>query len=539
MRFMSRMKLRPLLFSCVFAFVSPGANAAVRLPAIFSDHLVLQREAKVPVWGWAAPGEEVTVSIAGEKRATKAGTDGKWRVQFENLQAGGPHELLARGANEVVVRDVLVGEVWLGSGQSNMAMTVNRAKDFESEKAAANIPGIRVFTVSSGASTAPQEDCKGQWIVCSPETVAAFSATAFFFGREIHRELKVPVGLINSSVGGTPIESWISPEAQLASPELKPFFEAQKREEGGIDSAALKAKYEKDLAAWPEKAKQAKAEGRTPPRKPRDPVALRARKGNVGGLFNGKIAPLIPYAIRGVLWYQGEANSNGTKALFYEKQLPLLVKDWRGRWDQELPFAWVQLPNFTKPGDGWCAVREAELKTLRLPKTGMAITIDIGDPKNIHPANKQEVGRRLAKWALGAVYDRKVETSGPLPAGHEIKGGEIVLKFSHADGGLIARDGDPKGFVVAGEDKQWKPASARIEGSKVIVSSTEVPRPVAARYAWHPNPECNLYNSAGLPASPFRTDNWELQIDATASRQALIEGQKAKRLKAKQPAEPK
>lgn len=532
---MTHMKIRSLLLPCASVLASLGANAAVKLPALFSDHLVLQRDAKVPVWGWAAPGEEVTVTIAGERRTANAGADGRWRVQFENLKAGGPCELLAKGANEVVVKDVLVGEVWLGSGQSNMAMTVNRAKDFEAEKAAATIPEIRMFTVTSGAAPAPQSECTGRWLVCSPDTVAAFSATAFFFGREIHRELKVPVGLINSSVGGTPIESWISPEAQHASPELKPFFEARKQAEKALDPTALKAKYARDLAAWTENVRKAKAAGKTPPRRPRDPVAQLARKGDVGGLFNGKIAPLVPYAIRGVIWYQGEANSNGSKALFYDEQLSLLVTDWRARWGQELPIAWVQLPNFIKPGEGWCAVREAELKSLRLPKTGMAITVDIGDPKNIHPANKQDVGRRLARWALGAVYGAKGETCGPLPAGHEVKGGEIFLKFSHADGGLMARNGDLKGFAVAGEDKQWKPALARIEGSSVVVSSKEVPHPVAARYAWQPNPECNLYNAARLPASPFRTDDWELVLEPASSRPTPVNGPKPQRPRVKQP----
>jgi sialate O-acetylesterase len=348
--------------------------------------------------------------------------------------------------------------------------------------------------------------------------VGAFSAAAFFFGREIHRELKVPVGIINSSVGGTPIESWISPEAQHAAPELKAYFESQKETDAGFNIEALKARYEKDLAAWPEKVKQAKAEGKPAPRKPQDPVAQRERKGNVGGLFNGKIAPLIPFAIRGALWYQGEANSNGTKSLFYQYQLPLLVNDWRKRWGYEFPFAWVQLPNFTKADDGWCVVRDAELKSLKLPKTGMAITVDIGDPKNIHPTNKQAVGQRLAMWAMGTVYGGKNETSGPLPAGHEVKGSEVVLKFSHVANGLQAKGGELKGFRVAGEDQQWKDATARIERSSVIVSSTEVPHPVAARYAWQDNPACNLYNSAGLPASPFRTDDWSPKINATETR---------------------
>ncbi len=418
----------------------------------------------------------------------------------------------------MVVNDVLVGEVWLGSGQSNMALTVNRALNFEQEKAAANLPQIRMFTVKSGAAKTAQTDCAGSWVVCSPEAVGSFSAALYFCGREIYKTLGVPVGLINSSVGGTPIESWISAEAQQASPELKPYLEAGSKLDERFDPEKAKAVYEKQLAEWKEAAQKAKADGKPAPVAPRDPVALRERKGNVGGLFNGKIAPLIPFAIRGVLWYQGEANSTPGKAEYYQYQLPLLVKDWRARWGSELPFAWAQLPNFDGPGRDWPTIREAMLKTLSLPKTGMGINIDIGEAKNIHPQNKQEAGRRLAQWALGTVYGKSVATSGPLPAGHEMRDHEIVLKFTHADGGLVARNGDLRGFVVAGEDKQWKPAQARIDGERVIVSSSDVPQPRAARYAWENNPSCNLYNAAGLPASPFRTDAWPADAPAKAAK---------------------
>jgi sialate O-acetylesterase len=499
-----------LVLAAVAIFHPHGASADVRLPAIFSDHAVLLSDAAVPVWGWADAGEKVEIAIAGQTKSAMPGADGKWTVKLDAMKSGGPHELIAKGRNTLTVRDVLVGEVWLGSGQSNMAMTVNRAKDFEQEQAAANLPQVRMFTVASSASDKAEEDCKGTWVVCSPETVGGFSATLFFCGREIHKSLGVPTGLINSSVGGTPIESWIAPEAQHASPELKAFFEVMQKVEAKYNPEAAKAKFEKDLAKWEEDAKQARAEKKPLPRKPADPVALRARKGNVGGLFNGKIAPLIPYAIRGALWYQGEANTTPEKAPFYQHQLPLLVNDWRKRWGYEFPFAWVQLPNFTRSGDGWPLVREAMLKTLKLPKTGMAITIDIGEQKNIHPLNKQEVGRRLSLWALGTVYEKKVASiSGPLPAGHEVKGDKIVLKFTYADGGLVAKGGDLKGFMIAGEDKQWKPAKARIDGEKVIVSSAEIAKPVAVRYAWQDWPDCNLTNGAGLPASPFRTDDWK------------------------------
>jgi sialate O-acetylesterase len=482
------------------------ARADVKLPAIFGDHMVLQRDSAVPVWGTAAPGEEVTVTIAGQSASTKAGPDGKWSVKLTKLSAAGPQTLTVKGANTLTYSDVLIGEVWLGSGQSNMAMQVSRAKDYEQEQAAAKYPFIRMFTEGSPAANTAQTVGKGEWVICSPESVGRFSATAYFFGREIHKSLNVPVGLINSSVGGTPIESWIAPETQQAAPELKAFLDTAKKPAKPVDPEQAKAKYETDVAKWKEAGAKAKAEGRPAPRRPIDPASVAERKGNLGGLFNGKIAPLIPYAIRGALWYQGEANSTPERAGFYHHQLSLLVTDWRKRWGYDFPFAWVQLPNFGAVGRDWPGVREAMLQTLKLKDTGMAITIDVGEEKDIHPKNKQEVGRRLAVWALGSVYGQKVATSGPLPAGHEVKGSEVVLRFTHTDGGLVAKGGELKGFVVAGADNQWKPAQARIVGDTVIVSHPDVKAPVAARYAWENWPTCNLYNGAGLPASPFRTD---------------------------------
>ncbi len=479
-----------------------AVRAEVKLPAIISDHMVLQADAEVPIWGWAGPGEEVAVLLGTAHASTKADASGKWHVKLPKLPAGGPHELKVKGTNSLSVGDVLIGEVWLGSGQSNMAMTVNRAQDFEKEAAAANWPQIRMFTVTSGASNKPQTDCSGSWAVCTPEAVTRFSATAYFFGRELHQTLNVPVGLINSSVGGTPIESWISPEAQETSAELKPFFAATSNDNAPFDAAKAKAKYDRDLANWQQSSKKAKAAGQPVPKRPQDPVAVRERKGNVGGLFNGKIAPLVPYRVRGVLWYQGEANSTPVKAPFYQHQLPLLVNDWRSRWGYELPFAWVQLPNFAGAGRDWPTVRQAMLQTLKLPKTGMAITLDIGEVNDIHPKNKQEVGRRLALWALGTVYGKSVPTSGPLPAKHERRASSIVVQFDHADGGLVAKSGELVGFEIAGE-QGFKPATATIEGNSVVVTSADVARPVAVRYAWTNGPTASLYNGAGLPASPF------------------------------------
>ena len=500
-------------FAFLLALLSLAAaslRADVRLPAVISSHMVLQRDAVVPIWGWADAGETVTVAFAGQTRTAVAAADGAWRVKLDPLRATDTGATLTiTGKNKIVIDDVIVGEVWLGSGQSNMAMTVARSLNPEAEAAAANFPRIRFFKETSASSSTPQIVGKGEWVLCSPQTVPASSAVLYFFGRDLHQKLGVPVGLINSSVGGTPIESWIAPEVQRAAKELAPFFHAAKKEAAEIATPAARKKYEADLAAWEKAQKDAKAAKKKAAKKPQDPAELAARKGDVGGLFNGKIAPLVSYAVRGFLWYQGEANSVPAKAPFYAVQLKLLVTDWRARWGADLPFAWAQLPNFTGAGRDWPTVREAMLDALALPRTGMGINLDIGEAADIHPRNKQEAGRRLALWALGEVYAEKVPaTSGPLPVGHELRGAEIVLRFKHTDGGLVAKDGALRGFEIAGADRKWHPAKATIAGETVIVSSGEVAKPVAARYAWENNPTASLFNGAGLPATPFRTERW-------------------------------
>ena len=491
--------------------VSTALQAEVRLARLFSEHAVLQSGTSVPVWGWAEAGEEVEVKIAGQTQKTTAAPDGKWSVKLASLTAGGPHTMTVSGSkNTVTVGDVLIGEVWLGSGQSNMAMTVSRAKDYEKEKAAAKLSTLRMFTVRGSVAASPQDDAMGEWVVCAPETVGNFSATAFFFGRDIQRELKVPVGLINSSVGGTPIDSWLDETVQRQCKELAPMLAVSKPDPKHVET--MKVVYQKQLADWKANVKKARAAGTNAPRAPLDPVVTAARKSDVGGLFNGKIAPLIPYAVRGFLWYQGEANSVESKAPYYRYQLPMLVQDWRKRWGGgDLPFAWVQLPNFVGRGEGWCMVRDAMFRTLRLPNTGMAVTTDIGDNKDIHPKNKQEVGRRLAQWALGSVYGKGNAVSGPRYVSHEIIGPHVVVKMSHTDGGIVGKEG-VKGFTICGADHVWKPALVRVDGDKLFVSCPEVPKPVAVRYGWADVPEVSLWNGAGLPASPFRTDDFPMTV---------------------------
>ena len=491
----------------VVGVAAPAARADLKLSALFSDHMVLQRDIALPVWGWSTPGDEVRVTVAGVRGTAKADERGAWRVVLPKLAAGGPHALkVANAAGESVgAEDVFVGEVWLCSGQSNMAMAVRSARDYDREQPAATLPMIRMFTERSGAATTPQTQCSGKWEVCSPETVGGFSATAYFFGREIHKALGVPVGLVNSSVGGTPIESWIAADVQRAEPKLQPFFEAQDKIAAAFDEAAALKTYEQQVEKWKHAAAEAKAAGKPSPRKPVNPLETRKRKGNVGGLYDGKIAPLVGYGIRGALWYQGEANAAPGKGEFYRYQLPLLVRDWRAKWGQgDFPFAWVQLPNFRSGRDGWLLVREAMLDTLALPNTGMAVTIDIGESRDIHPKNKQDVGRRLASWARGAVYGQKIETSGPLPDEFEVVGAKVVVALRHA-AGLRTRDGSAvRGFELSGADGTWHPAEAEIDGPRVLVRSSAVVAPRAVRYAWADEPDVNLVNAADLPASPFR-----------------------------------
>lgn len=490
-----------------------GSAEELRLGSPFSDHMVLQREKPVTIWGRADAEERVTVSFADQSQAVTAAADGKWRVKLEALSASEqPRSMVVTGkeGRRFEVKDVLVGEVWLGSGQSNMAMTVAACNRFEEEKAAAHFPLIRHYKESSGPANAPQSEGKGAWQECSPDSVGGFSAVLYFFGREIFRETGVPVGIINTSVGGTPIEAWVAAEVQTSDPETKANYDNRLEQHLSFDPAQAPALYQKQLSVWKAASEKARATGApfvVP--QPKDPVVMHKLKGGPSGLFNGKVHNLAPFTLRGMLWYQGEGNARSNPDL-YQKQLSQLVTSWRTLWQDEVPFAWVQLPNYTSPGEGWPRVREAMLKTLALPKTGMAITIDIGEEKQIHPKNKQDVGRRLALWALGTVYGKNVPaTSGPLPAAFTAGAGAISVDFKHTNGGLKSLTGGPlTGFEVAASDRQWKPAEAKIVGDTVVASSPEVSLPVAIRYAWRDLPQYSLGNGAGLPASPFRSDDW-------------------------------
>ncbi len=499
----------------VLVLLSAGTGLAeVRLPAVIGDNMVLQRRMEVPIWGWADPGEEVTVSIdpRSRKRRVAADKDGKWMVKIKPPASAGPHEITISGENTITISNVLVGEVWVCSGQSNMEMSVGRFRGFKTgvlnyktEIAAANYPNIRLFTVAKTVANRPLTDCSGNWSACSPETAAPFSAVAYFFGRELHNRLDVPVGLIFTSWGGTVAEAWTRHEVLAADEEFRPVIERFDQAWGEY-LKALKD-YNRKLSDWLGAAETHAKKGQAldEPVKPNSPLG----KNTPSRLYNGMIAPLIPYGIRGAIWYQGE--SNAKRAYQYRSLFPAMIKNWRDDWGQgDFPFYYVQLAPF-RYGDEPRGVelREAQLKALSVPNTGMAVTMDIGNPTDIHPANKQDVGKRLALWALAKTYGVKdIVYSGPLYKSMRLEGDGIRIFFDHVGGGLIARGPNLTDFVIAGKDRKFVDANAVIDGDTIVVSSDKVSEPVAVRYAWRNEAQGSLFNAESLPASSFRTDDW-------------------------------
>ncbi|HEY8562881.1 MAG TPA: sialate O-acetylesterase [Pyrinomonadaceae bacterium] len=639
------------LFFCVSLLAAANVRAEIRLARVFSDGAVVQRQKPVPVWGWTTPGANVTISFAGQTKTAIADRSGKWSVNFAPLEAGGPFELkAASGAENLTIKDVLVGEVWLCSGQSNMEWTVRQADNFALEKRDADYPQIRHFYVEHAVEIEPLNDLKnGAWKKASPETIGDFTAVGFFFAREIYKKLKIPVGLVHSSWGGSQIEGWISREGMLSSDVLadygknlpKNWAEADALLERNIkqnifgdanrnptladESKYTEAGYDfsrwhaggnpmgqwdwKGIWAWrgngfmarrveipadfvdretvlglaesysyneiyingrqifsgilrgkreivvPRGAWRAGANGLVIKQhrtiEPEwfglgfmgsaEDVFVKAEtekiplggdgwrlmpsfaekheyahsSNNVGtAIYNGMIAPLVPFAMRGVLWYQGESNAG--RSYEYRRTFPLMIGDWRRKWNDDFYFFFVQLSSYganqsSNEGSGWAELREAQAMTLSVPKTGMAVTVDIGNANDIHPTNKQDVGLRLAAVALKQTYGLDVPWSGPLFDTAKFENGKGIVAFKYAADGLTAKDkfGYVRGFEIAGADRKFFYAKAEIAGDKVVVSSERVKNPVAVRYAWSDAPvDANLYNAAGLPAAPFRTDDW-------------------------------
>ncbi|MBS1852512.1 MAG: hypothetical protein JST79_16525 [Acidobacteria bacterium] len=647
--------MRKFLLGCLLVVASASLWADPTLPSLFSHHMVLQRGRPIPVWGWADPGEKISVTLNSLTRDTVAAADGRWKLELPSMPAGGPFLLTVRGKKTLEVKDVLVGEVWIFSGQSNMSFALSGATGGEAAIATANNPEIRLFTVPQRSTMEPQTNVASQWVQCSPDTARSFSAAAYFFGRKLQSTLHVPVGLIHTSWPGTAAESWTPLEALRADAELKPIldrwnaapaeahasagraaeigmefddfvllpadggppvafsnfddggmtnalhgywtyqwnagpqsaFDLTRPGRGGAgyaarisgalepnETASLSSSFRADdapadlsayagirfyvrgsgafqlftiqptiydwdnygspglqatadwqpITIWFKDLKQA-GWGVVEPFTPASLTSLMIQVKRLPGedplppssLYQAMIAPLIPYGIRGAAWYQGE--SNAYRSYQYRRLLPALITAWRKAWGEgDFPFLVVQLPNLgqhdEKPSEAlWSELREAQWMALRLPNTGLAVTIDVGDPNNLHPPRKQEVGERLALWTLGATYGEKIEYSGPLYESAKFTGAQVTIQFTHTGSGLQARgDGAGpaklRGFALAGSDHVFHWADATIAGNTVVVTSPEVAAPVAVRYGWGGNPECNLYNQEGLPASPFRTDDW-------------------------------
>lgn len=480
--------------------LAPNLQADVSLTNVFSDHMVLQRDQANKVWGKAEPSEKVTVKIAGQSHSITADDSGAWHVMLQPLDAGGPHELVVScDHNEVRIADVLVGEVWICSGQSNMQWSVNNSTNADLERLAADHPNLRMINFPQVGTQEPVwSHADRTWMVCTPETVGNFSAVGYFFGRQLQQTLDVPVGLINNAWGGSACEAWI---------------ERSTLEEAGKYSAMLK-RYD-EMAAQAE-ALAAKTELNDDEKK-----QLNSLRGQLGGnhrpanIYNGVLKSHMGYGIRGAIWYQGE--SNASRAYQYRELFPLMISSWRQEWGQgDFPFYWVQLADFmnetAEPMESsWAELREAQTMTMdKLANTGEAVIIDIGEGKDIHPKNKVEVGQRLARLALHNEYGYDIANRSPRFESMEPAGNKIVLTFAHIDGGWRPFDvPNPVGFAIAGEDKKFVWATAKVlDDNRIEVSSEAVADPTAVRYAWGDNPVCNMFDGAGLPLTPFRTDEW-------------------------------
>lgn len=506
--------------------------AELSLPHFFSDHMVLQRERAAAVWGKASPQAEVTLEFKGKSATAKADDKGRWHASIETGAADAKGAVLTvkSGTESVAIQDVLVGEVWLASGQSNMAFTMNRSPAYAEMLSKVDHPGLRMFNAPTVTAAEPQDDIAGTWTLSSPQTVPGYSAVAFFFALKLHQELGVPVGVLKTAWGGKPVETFTSREALNTLPGTKELVDKLMAEAAAYDPAKAETAYKASLEKWQATMAAAKgkpaAERKRLPKRPAAPKPPLETEGKPGVLFNAMINPFAGYTMRGAIWYQGEANAK-PGAVPYDQTLPLMIRDWRKRWADEFSFYFVQLANFhapsTAPGtpDSWALLQDRmRLILSSTPKTGMAIINEVGEANDIHPKDKKTPGERLARWALAKDYGRDITYSGPLFKSSQIQDGAVRVTFDQTGTGLKSRDGGAlKRFEIAGADHVWHWADAKVDGAdSVIVSSAEVKQPVAVRYAWAANPEgANLVNSDGLPASIFRTDDWkDVEVAAPA-----------------------
>lgn len=507
----------PLLFFFLFVSIllTQPTRAELKLPAIIGPNMVLQRDMENPIWGWAEPGASISVFIGEQSHKATADDSGRWQVKLAPLEASAEPVTMTFKSNdeELVLENILVGEVWICSGQSNMQWQVSQANDSDLETATAKFPNIRLISVPQVGTQELQNDFAGKWDVCSPETVGEFSAVGYFFGRQLHQTLDIPIGLIDNAWGGSAAEAWVARDVIEADPRFSAYIEEWKKTEASFD-------YDKAMADWKVKADAAKAEGKPAPRAPSNVLAGQHRPGN---LWAGILHPTIGYGIRGVIWYQGESNAG--RAYQYDDLFSLMITEWRKAWEiGDFPFYWVQLADFMAEQEApaesaWAELREAQTNTLALPNTGQAVIYDLGEGRDIHPRDKQNVAKRLARIALAKDYGQTLVYQGPTFKSLEVAGDKAVVTFENVGGGLYTFDTkEATGFAVAGEDKIWHKGVGIVKGpDKVEVSSPAVSVPVAVRYAWADNPVANLKSKEGLPATPFRTDDWPLSTLPTSN----------------------
>jgi sialate O-acetylesterase len=508
-----------ILFSLFFYFQAnaQATKGSLSLPSIFADNMILQREASIPFWGTALPGQRIVVTLNNQTQQATADNDGKWSLRLSPVSAGGPYSVTIITKDTIVLKNILIGDVWIASGQSNMEMPIapnkyfSGIKNYEEEISNANDSLLRIFSVDKNSVVEqPQSEMTGQWLEANPTNAGKFSAVSYFFGKNIRKSLNIPIGIIHTSWGASPAQAWTSAKVLSADPDFQKLVNDWKKLDNEYQAKVLAYKKDSADAAKPFSVgdtsflkKQVKA--------PEYPVLLQKRPSS---LYNGMLFPLIPYAIKGVIWYQGEGNESDPK--LYEKLFPAMITNWIGDWGQgDFPFLFVQLAGYkkrqTEPSEeGWARLREAQTKALKLPNTGMVTAVDIGEENDVHPKNKQEVGYRLAQCALAEVYGKNTRYSGPIFDKMRITKNKMYLSFRHADGGLMIQNSDTlKGFGICGPDKKFVWANAVIKGKQVILSNPGINNPIAVRYNWANNPVGNLYNKAGLPAMPFRTDCWE------------------------------
>lgn len=492
-----------LLMLTASVFQSP-IQAELKMSSVFGDHMVLQQKQPIRVWGWTKSGQDVTVEFAGQSKSTTADADGRFQLDLAAVNATAePHSLTIKADETKTFKDVLVGEVWLCSGQSNMQWNVLSANDADLESLTAKFPNLRLITVPQVGTQEVQNDFKGEWKACTPETVKDFSAVGYFFGRQLHQTLDVPVGLIDNAWGGSACEAWVRRDLLEGKDMYEPLLKKWDDTAASFDHSAATAKYNEKLKLW-----QTTKKGNRP-RAPRNVLAGQHRPSN---LYNGVLKPILGYTIKGCVWYQGETNAS--RAYQYRDLFPLMIQSWRDEWSQgDFSFYWVQLADFrdekTEPAESdWAELREAQTMSMKLPNTGEAVIVDLGEASDIHPKNKQDVAKRLARWALAKDYGLKISYRSPIFKSMSVKGDKIHVDFDHVGRGLDTFDvRTPIGFTIATADGEFKTATAKIvDADTMEVSAAGVKSPAHVRYAWADNPICNVQTKDGLPLTPFRSD---------------------------------